>query len=121
MRVHVTKAYERPYEKPMAVSAGARVSPDFDRPTDITGWVWCTAEDNRSGWTPRGWLLQRDDRWYLSRDYNALELTIAPGEILDIEFEESGFCWASKENGEHGWVPCDHLAPVQGNKQLNRG
>ena len=114
MKARVTKAYERPYENPIAVPAGAQVDPDFERPTDIAGWVWCTGADGRSGWAPRGWLAKQSDRWHLERDFNAIELTITPGEILKIEFEESGFYWASRESGEHGWVPCDHVAPVQG-------
>ena len=112
MRGRVTKSYKRPYENPMAVSAGDPVIPDFKKLTDMEGWLWCTAEDGRSGWTPESWLVLSDGKWQLSRDYNAIELTVAPGEMLEITIEESGFFWAQKVDGEGGWVPCDHVAIV---------
>ncbi|HET6725016.1 MAG TPA: SH3 domain-containing protein [Gammaproteobacteria bacterium] len=112
MKAVVTKSYERPYENPIAVEAGEPVAPDFEKRTDIPGWVWCTAGDGRSGWTPRDWLTQRGNRWHISREFNAIELTVAPGEVLDLVFEESGFFWARKENGEVGWVPSENVLPV---------
>ena len=105
MRVLVTEPYQRPFDDPLVVGAGEPVEPDFDRPTDIEGWVWCIAGDGRCGWTPRSWLVQAADGWYVDRPYNAVELTVNPGEVLEVEFEESGFCWATGEDGRSGWVP----------------
>ena len=97
MRVRVTRPYEQPYLDPIAVRAGVRVFPDFDRDTDIPGWIWCTAEDGRSGWTPRAWLNQDDGTWGIDRDFNTIELTVTPGERLDVMAEESGFYWVPVE------------------------
>ena len=105
MKVIVIEAYERPYENPISVTKGERVSPDLSKPTDIEGWVWCTAQDGRSGWTPTSWLMRSNKSWRIDRDFNAIELTIARGEILDIILEESGFYLARKDTGETGWVP----------------
>jgi len=110
VRVVVVKAYERPYENPIVVRAGDSVTPDFDRATDIPGWVWCTASDGRAGWTPHAWLVRNPDGWRIDRDFNAIELTIEPGEALDVLKEESGFYRVAKSDGETGWVPCDHVA-----------
>lgn len=109
MRVLVDKPYMRPYENPMDVLAGEQVIPDFGRTTDIEGWVWCAAPDGRSGWAPRDWIVRTDGTWTICRDYNALELTVAPGELLEVIREESGFYWAKKVTGETGWVPCSHV------------
>jgi len=103
----VVKPYERPYENPIAVSAGEQVTPDFDKSSDIEGWVWCTAKDGRSGWTPKEWLTQSKDIWRVDREFSAIELTVVAGDILEVAFAESGFYWVRKENGELGWVPCE--------------
>ena len=107
MRVTVRESHKRPYENPMAVLSGEQVFPDSGRSTDIEGWVWCTAEDGRSGWAPRKWITQANGKWSTCRDYNSIELTIVRGEVLEAIFEESGFYWAEKANGEAGWIPCD--------------
>jgi hypothetical protein len=107
MRVRVVRPYARPYPDPITVRAGARVVPDFGRETDIEGWVWCIGGDGRGGWTPRAWLSQEDGVWRIDRDFNAIELTIAPGELLDVLEEESGFYRVARAGGETGWVPVD--------------
>lgn len=113
MKAVVVKPYERPYENPIAVTAEDPVVPDFEKRTDIEGWVWCTAKDNRSGWVPRNWLAQVDDIWRVNRLFNAIELTVVPGEQLDVAFEESGFFWAAKQNDEVGWVPCENVSVAE--------
>lgn len=110
----VIKPYQRPYANPIAVRAGAQVTPDFDKRTNIAGWVWCTAADGRAGWTPHSWLEQADGGWKILRDFNALELTVYPGDKLEILGEESGFYLATSAGGTTGWVPCENVAPVAG-------
>lgn len=110
MKATVIESYERPYENPIAVSAGEQVTPDFDKSTDIEGWVWCIAKDSRSGWTPKKWLTQSKDKWRVDRDFNAIELTVATGDLLEVTLKESEFYWARKENGEVGWIPCKHVS-----------
>ena len=110
MKAVVVEPYERPFGDPIAVSAGEQVTPDFDKSTNIKGWVWCTAKDGRSGWTPKKWLMQSKGKWHLTREFNAIELTVVPGEILEIVFEESGFFLVRRENGESGWVPCTNVS-----------
>jgi hypothetical protein len=113
MRVRVVKPYQRPYPDPLAVSAGDEVLPDFDRHTDIKGWVWCTAGDGRSGWTPKAWLVQRGEAWRIDRDYDSTELTIEVGEELEVTTEESGFLWVTNTRGESGWVPSENVAEIE--------
>ena len=113
MKAVVVKPYERPYENPIAVTAEDSVVPDFEKRTNIEGWVWCTAKDDRSGWVPRSWLEKVDGTWRVSRPFNAIELTVAPGEILDVTLAESGFFWATKQNRETGWIPCGNVSAAE--------
>ena len=112
MRVRVIEPYQRPFNDPLVVGTGEPVEPDFDRPTDIEGWVWCIAGDGRAGWTPRGWLVEAADGWHVDRPYSAVELTVAAGEVLDVEYEESGFYWVTSEDGRAGWVPCRNVTAI---------
>lgn len=108
----VRRAYARPYDDPIRVEAGAVVTPDESRITDLIGWVWCREAGGRSGWVPETWIDRSSDPWRMARDFNALELTVAPGDCLVVHFSESGFLWVTAETGETGWVPdgCVELA-----------
>jgi hypothetical protein len=46
------RAYRRPYENPTAAVAGVKVrlDPHRNAGTDILGWAWCQAADDREGW-----------------------------------------------------------------------
>jgi hypothetical protein len=110
MRAIVTKAYRRPYDNPIAVPAGAAVVPDFEKYSEVPGWVWCSADDARAGWVPRAYLTGSGCNWQVTRDYNAIELTVEPGDRLTIELEESSFYWATAADGSQGWVPRDNVS-----------
>jgi hypothetical protein len=112
MRIRVIESYQRPYDDPIKVSAGEPVVPDLNKLTDIEGWIWCTSRDGRSGWAPRSWLKQSATGWCLDRAFDAMELTISRGEVLEAIFEESGFYWARRQDGESGWVPCRNVSTV---------
>ncbi|HEX4872774.1 MAG TPA: L-2-amino-thiazoline-4-carboxylic acid hydrolase [Nevskiaceae bacterium] len=110
--VEVTRAYQRPYEQPIAGRAGDAVQPDAHRRSEFPGWVWCTAADGRAGWTPRAWLREARGEWRLQRDFDAIELSVVPGERLEVLLEESGFYWVRRGDAERGWVPCSHVRAV---------
>lgn len=105
----VVVGYRQPYPDPIRVAAGEQVVPDFDRRTDIPGWVWCTDARGKSGWTPQAWLERRGDAWHVTRDFDAIELTVAAGEALTLHLELAGFYWSTTADGRSGWVPADQL------------
>ena len=79
MRAVVIRDYRRPYDDPIAVRRGDTVSPDKARTekTDFIGWTWCAAADGREGWVPDGWLDRSGGAYMITRDFSALELTVA--------------------------------------------
>jgi hypothetical protein len=101
------REYARSYDDPIAVAAGIEVVPDPERSaaTDISGWVWCKSPDGREGWVPEGWLEQKDGRSVLKRDFSALELSVRPGDRIELILSESGFAYGRTAAGEQGWVP----------------
>jgi hypothetical protein len=73
--------------------------------TDIPGWTWCRGPDGREGWVPDGWCVAEDGGLRLTRDFDALELTVAAGDRLRLIHSESGFIFAETVTGATGWVP----------------
>jgi hypothetical protein len=105
----VIKAYQQPYSNPIRVRAGDRVYPDPSRETEWAGWVWCTDTRGVAGWAPEAWLARDGDTWRITRDYDALELTVQVGDPVRLEYAESGFAWVTASDGRRGWVPESHL------------
>ncbi len=100
------KPYQRFYENPVAVRAGDAVTVDKKRSkdTDVLGWLWVRGPDDREGWAPEAWLTGDGDQRLMSRDFNAIELTVAAGETVEMLFGESGFVWCRKPDGQEGWL-----------------
>lgn len=110
--VRVIKEYQAPYPDPIQAEAGEEVRVDASRETDIPGWVWCTNQAGKGGWVPIAYLEMQGDRARMLYDYNAIELTIRVGEVLTVHKTESGFHWATNENGQQGWVPAAHVESI---------
>lgn len=108
----VRVAYRRYYENPIAVRAGERLRRDPVRSaeTDIFGWSWCVGPDGREGWFPDAWAVADGEDWVALRDFNAMELSVEPGQRLRLLYAESGFAFARAEDGSEGWVPDGVLA-----------
>jgi hypothetical protein len=109
MTGRVIKPYKQPYPNPIRVRAGDRVYPDHSRETEWAGWVWCTDAQGVGGWTPEAWLARDGDEWHITRDYDALELTVQVGDPVRLECAESGFVWVTTSDGRRGWVPESHV------------
>lgn len=85
------------------------------RPTEWEGWLWCEAEDGYACWVPESWVTITQDPgdsggagWcFLKRDYDPVELTVNPGDEMDVKFEESGWVWGRISDGRKGWVPSE--------------
>jgi hypothetical protein len=63
----------------------------------------------KSAWVPQNWVEIEGDSCVMKRDYNSTELAADVGEVLTVEFEESGWAWVTKEGSESGWVPLVNL------------
>ena len=74
--------------------------------TEWSGWIWCTDSSGRTAWVPDAWVEIEADSCVMKRDYNAVELAVEVGEVLTVEFQESGWAWATEESG---WVPLENL------------
>lgn len=100
------KPYQRSYDDPVALRAGDRVMVDHQKSkdTDVLGWLWVQGPDGREGWAPEAWLAGDGERRTITRDFNAIELNVAVGEVVELLVGESGFVWCRKPDGRQGWL-----------------
>ncbi len=110
MRRRVLRAHRPGPGEPLRAGRGAVLTWE-PRPTEWPGWLWVTAADGRTGWAPASWLELVGDRCRLTRDYDATELSVDPGDRFSVELEESGWAWGEGASGARGWVPLSCLAP----------
>ena len=69
-------------------------------------FLWCAAEDGHAGWVPEQFLhMDTDKEATALRDYDAAQLTVVKGELLEA-LEHVGV-WIRCRNsaGADGWVP----------------
>lgn len=106
-----TAAWTRSYDDPIQVTAGERVR--FTGTTDVWDgrtWLWALARDGREGWLP-DWLC--DAAGLVRIDYDAGELTVAEGEVVEASAEQHGWRWCAATTGREGWVPARLLADLR--------
>ena len=107
----VVKAHQTAYAAPLAFRQGERLR--FERrETEWPGWIWCTDSAGQSNWVPEDWVQIEGNSCVLQRDYVATELPVEEGEVVTVDLFESGWGWATRENGAQGWVPLENLSPL---------
>lgn len=74
-------------------------------------WIWCTDQRGKSGWVPKDGIdSHANSTTGIARyDYAATELTVAVGDELVVEREESGWLWCTDQRGKSGWIPTAHV------------
>ena len=109
----VTRSCAPPCADPIRVRAGERLFPDASRTTTIVGWTWCSDARGRAGWVPQEWMRREAGGWAITRDYDAVELSVEPGDELTVHGALAGFLWVTAADGRSGWVPEDHVRIVE--------
>lgn len=107
----VTKAHKAIYADPITMHTGDVIEVS-GKEDNWQGWIWlwCTNQQGKSGWVPRGFVTQVDGIWKAGYDYSALELSVGIDERVIVLQKESGWLWCTKQNGESGWVPAENVA-----------
>ena len=113
-RYLVIEPYPSPYPNPMIFRKGERITigKEFTDDPDWKDWLWCRGDNNYQAWVPKQFIDIAGKKGIMNRDYNALELSIGPGERLTVYEAVNGFGWAVKDTGEKGWVPMKNLSAI---------
>ena len=110
----VIKDHTAQYPDAPAFQVGESVSCGKTDP-EAPGWIWCTGGDGRSAWVPLR-IIERGENSSstggILEGYDARELTVETGEILNILTIESGWAWVQNASGRRGWVPAAILEPI---------
>ena len=109
----VVTAYRSTCREPILLRRGERVhmGREYREDPEWQGWVWCRAQNGRSGWVPQIVLTGNGAWGRVLEDYNAYELSVPPGEGLWVLRILNGWARARRDSGETGWVPLRNLAP----------
>ena len=110
-RYRVIKDYQSPYPDPIIFHRGEKVAvgKEFIDDPDWKDWVWCEGQNDNNAWVPKQYLEIKENTGICITDYNALELSVLVGDVLNIYETINGFGMAEKLNGERGWVPMRNL------------
>ncbi|NTV35589.1 MAG: hypothetical protein HGA53_01415 [Anaerolineaceae bacterium] len=105
----VIKAWHVHYPDPLVLQRGEQVT-THQRDDEFLGWIFCEQTGGKQGWVPESWLTLLDGGLaVVKQDYNAVELELHPGEKCTLHQLESGWYWATHQNGQTGWAPADCL------------
>jgi SH3-like domain-containing protein len=109
-KARAQRKYEAQYRDPIQVKAGESVEVEVDREdAAYPGWLWCRARDGRQGWMPVELLSRQRPFAIVLEDYSAKELTVQPGDELEIEKVRHGWALVRNAQGELGWIPQSHI------------
>ena len=112
MPVRVASAHTASYPDPIELKAGDMVIPDGrEELWDGHRWIWARGSCGREGWIPDNLIVARQGRTVAARDYSAVELNGAAGEIVEIIGGTHGWSWRRRANGAEGWLPNRKLTP----------
>ncbi len=78
-------------------------------------FVWCATESGLAGWVVETRLqMTGPGEAIATSDYDAAQLTVVKGEILDVLDRTASWWRCRNAGGVEGWVPADSLEPAPG-------
>jgi uncharacterized protein YgiM (DUF1202 family) len=112
--IRVITAHQPGPAEPLRLEAGEEVT--VGRRDDTwPAWVWCEASGGRTGWAPEAFLAREApefDRATVLHDYDATELDVRAGSVLEVLSEEGGWFWCRTDDGHTGWIPEADTSPA---------
>lgn len=107
----VVQAHRQSYADPIAFRTGERVRLTERRDVwDGHPWAWAIGPDGREGWIPLDTLEADAGGHVACCDFDAIELSVEPGECVRLIETRLGWCWCVGAQGRAGWVPARCLA-----------
>jgi hypothetical protein len=110
MRFRVTKKYVREFEIAPRVNAGDEVRfAWYDQKNP--GWFFGQTLAGIEGYFPTLWfnIQEESNRAEAQREYDAMELTVEVGQILEVLDTIGRWLLVRAENGSVGWVPKENV------------
>lgn len=110
MEAKVLQNYEICYPDPLILDKGdvVEVLKEETRP-EWKGYFYCRDSEGKEGWISESFLEIRDHFASLIKPYNATELNAAENEVVEVLFEDNGWCWCRNSAKLEGWLPKEIL------------
>jgi hypothetical protein len=102
------RAVHYPHRPPpyphLMLNAGERVRVER-RDEEWPEFLWCVSSDAVGGWVHESFLRIDGLVGILIRPYDSVELSVDPGDQVQVLDEKGGWCWSRSPDGAEGWVP----------------
>ncbi|MBT4793264.1 MAG: hypothetical protein HON90_16955 [Halobacteriovoraceae bacterium] len=107
----VTEKYEICYPNPLNLKVGEKIQLfKKDIPEKWKGWNWCKDSTGNEGWISETYFKrEHDDKAEIVKNYTAQEISVNENDKVELVFEDFGWAWCKKVNGEEGWLPTEIL------------
>lgn len=99
-------AWSASYPHPLVLRVGELVT-ILPRESEWEGWLWCVDAAGKGGWVPRICLDADAGLAEVLEDYDAAELDVRPGDVLQLGRRYGGWIRCRDANGREGWIPED--------------
>ncbi len=106
----VIKQYKSPYPVSIKFYKNEKVTiGNKYHDEEWSNWIRCFGANGKEAWCPEQFLEVNGTLGQFISDYDAKELTIEVGEVLEEVDSINGFILAKKATCEIGWAPKNHL------------
>jgi hypothetical protein len=100
--------YTSAYPDALVAPVGTRLRVE-PRASEDAGWIWCRHSAGTGAWVPEAFLEIDGGVAVLTVDYDSTELTVLPGEAVEVLSEVAGWAWCKGDDGRLGWLPAGNL------------
>lgn len=113
MKYRVTKKHARSFEVVPRVRAGDVVRFIRDDPKN-PGWFFGKSAEGIEGYFPAAWfdIFRESETAKARREYDAMELTVNAGEVLEELETAAGWYFVRAADGRIGWVPEENIEEI---------
>ena len=108
MESQVIRAHRSNYPDPVKFSKNETIEIGVED-REYPGWIWVKTKDGNEGWAPVSYvkILDHNNTGTTISSYCTHELNVEIGDKLQITSTLNGWHYATKPNGDRGWVPAD--------------
>ena len=104
-KVRVTESRPRDHVVTIHIGPGDVVGVGH-RNQQYPEFIWCASEDGHQGWVAESYLkMTSETEAVATKEYDAAQLTVVEGELLDALDEQGAFVLCRNAAGAQGWVP----------------